>query len=103
MDIDLKNKKQTQKNQNNGRKYTIINNKIIIQGVLIKKDTGTNMSVLLNLTSIWINLGRYYLLEGYLLFPTVPRNVGFVMSVNENDHLKNRLTIWLSNKMLRLS
>ena len=47
------------------------------------------------------NLG-YYLLEGYLLFPTVPRNVGSVMSVNEHEHFKDRLTIWLCTKMLRL-
>ncbi len=49
-----------------------------------------------------LNIFGYYLLEGYLLFPTLPRNVGSVMSVNEHEHFKNRLTIWVCTKMLRL-
>ena len=57
-----------------------------------KKETGTNMPVSLELDKHLNNFG-YYLLEGYLFFPTVPKNVGSVMSVNENEHFKNRLTI----------
>ncbi len=30
-----------------------------------------------------------HLFEGYLLFPTVPRNVGSVTSVNEHEHFKD--------------
>ncbi len=40
-----------------------------------------------------LNILGHYLLEGYLLFPTVPRNVGSVMSVNEHEHFKDKLTI----------
>ncbi len=49
-----------------------------------------------------LNIFWYCLLEGYLLFPTVPRNAGSVMSVNEHKHFKDMLTIWLCTKMLRL-
>ncbi len=59
------------------------------------------MPVSLKLDKHLNNFG-YYLLEGYLLFPTVPRNVGSVMSVNKNKLFKNRLTIRLCTKMLRL-
>ncbi len=52
-----------------------------------KKETGTNMLVSLKLDK-HLNIFVHYLLEGYLLFPTVPRNVGSVMS-----HFKDRLTI----------
>ncbi len=52
---------------------------------LNKKETGTNMAILLKLDKHLNNFG-YYLLEGYLLFPTVPRNVGSITSVNENEH-----------------
>ena len=55
-------------------------------------ETGTHMPISLKLDKHLNNFG-YYLFEGYLLFPTVPRNVGSVMSVNENEHFKNRLTI----------
>ena len=57
-----------------------------------KKETGTNMPISRKLDRHLNNFG-YYLLEGYLLFPTVPRNVGSVMSVNEHEHFKDRLTI----------
>ncbi len=57
-----------------------------------KKETGTNMPVSLKLDK-HLNIFVHYLLEGYLLFPMVPRNVGSVMSVNEHEHLKDRLTI----------
>ncbi len=57
-----------------------------------KKETGTNMSVSLKLDKHLNNFG-HHLLEGYLLFPTVPRNAGSVMSVNEHEDFKNRLTI----------
>ena len=70
-------------------------------GYLNKKETGTNMPISPKLDKHLNNYG-YYLLEGYLLFPTVPRNVCSVMSVNENEHFKNRLTIWLCTKMWRL-
>ncbi len=49
-----------------------------------------------------LNIFGHYLLEGYLLFPTVPRNVGSVTSVNEHEHVRDRLTIWVCTKMLRL-
>ncbi len=32
-----------------------------------------------------LNIFGHYLLEGYLFFPMVPRNVGSIMSVNEHD------------------
>ncbi len=51
------------------------------------------MPVSLKLNKHLNNFG-YYLSEGYLLFPTVPRNLGSVMSVNENEHFKNRLTLY---------
>ncbi len=57
-----------------------------------KKETGTNMPVS-NKFDKHLNHFGYYLLEGYLLFPTVPRNVGSVMSVNEHEHFKDTLTI----------
>ena len=66
-----------------------------------KKETGQTCPFLLNLTSIWIHL-CIICLEGYLLFPMVPRYVGSVMSVNKNKLFKNRLTIWLCTKMLKL-
>ncbi len=55
----------------------------VYTGCLNKKETGTNH----------LNRFGYYLLEGYLLFTTVPRNVVSVMSVNEHEHFKDRLTI----------
>ncbi len=66
-----------------------------------KKESGTNMPVSLKLDK-HLNIFAYYLLEGYLLFPTVPRNAGSVMSVNEHEHFKDRLTSWLCTKMLRI-
>ena len=63
-----------------------------IQGVLIKRNAGQTWPVSLKLDKHLNHFG-YFLLEGYLLFLTVPRNVGSVMSVNENEHLKNSLTI----------
>ena len=65
---------------------------IIYTGCLNKKETGTNMPVSLKLDK-HLNILGHYLLEGYLLFPTVPRNVSSVMSVNEHEHFKDRLTI----------
>ncbi len=70
-------------------------------GCLNKKESGTNMPVSLKLDK-HLNNFAYYLLEGYLLFPTVPRNVGSVMIVNEHEHFKDRMTIWVCTKMLRL-
>ncbi len=61
-------------------------------GCVNKKETRTTMPVSLKLDKHLNNFG-YYLLEDYRLFPTLPRNVGSVMSVNENEHFKNRLTI----------
>ena len=61
-------------------------------GCLDKNETGTNIPISLKLDKHLNNIG-YYLIEGYHLFPMVPRNVGSVMSVNKNEHLKNRLTI----------
>ncbi len=66
-----------------------------------KKETGTNMPVSLKLDK-HLNIFGHRLLESYLLFPTVPRNVGSVMSVNEHEHFKDRLTIWVCTKMLKL-
>ena len=43
--------------------------------VCLKKETGTNMPISLKVDKHLNNFGCY-LLEGYLLFPTVPRNVG---------------------------
>ncbi len=74
---------------------------MIIQGLLIKRKPGQTCPFLLNLTSIWIHL-CIICLEGSLLFPMVPRYVGSVMSVNKNEHFKNRFTIWLCTKMLSL-
>ncbi len=51
------------------------------------------MSVSLKLDKHLNNLG-YYLLEGYLLFPALPRNVGSITSVNEHEHFNKRLTIF---------
>ncbi len=51
------------------------------------------MPVSLKIDKYLNNLG-YYLLEDYLLFPTVPRKLGSVMSVNENEYFKNRLTLY---------
>ena len=48
---------------------------ILIQGVLIKEKPGQTCPSL-KLDRYLNNFG-YYLLKGYLLFPTVPRNVGF--------------------------
>ena len=64
---------------------------------LNKKETRRNMPVSLKLDKHLNHFG-YYLLAGYLLSPTVPT----VMSVNENDHFKNRFTFWLCTKMLKL-
>ncbi len=50
------------------------------------------MPISLKLDKHLNNFG-YYLLDGYLPFPTVLRNVCSVMSVNENELFKNRLTI----------
>ncbi len=66
-----------------------------------KNKTRWNMPVSLKFDK-YLNHFGYYLLEGYLLFPTVPRNVGSVMSVNEHEHFKDTLTIWRCTKMLRL-
>ncbi len=63
-----------------------------IQGVLIKKETGTNMPISLKLDRHLNNFG-WYLLEGYLLFPMVPRNVGSITSVNKHEHFNKRLSI----------
>ncbi len=57
---------------------------------LNKKETGTNMPISLKLDKDLNNL-VYYLLEG--LFPTVPRNVGYITSVNKYQHFNKRLTI----------
>ncbi len=69
---------------------------------LNKKETGTNMPISLKLDKYFNNFG-YYLLGGYLLFPTVPRNVGSITSVNENEHFNKRLTIWLCTKSFQFS
>ncbi len=61
-------------------------------GCLNKNETGTNMPISLKLDK-HLNNFWYYLLQGYRLFSTVPRNVGSVMSLNENEHFKDRLTI----------
>ena len=66
--------------------------KNIYTGCPNKKETGKNMPVSLTL-DMHLNIFGHYLLEGYLLFPTVPRNVGSAMSVNEHEHFKDRLTI----------
>ena len=72
---------------------------------LNKKETGTNIPVSLKLDKHLNNFGCY-LLRGYLLFSTVPRNVGSIsvndMSVNEHKHFKESLTIWICTKILRL-
>ncbi len=60
---------------------------------LNKKEAGQTCPFLWNLTSIILNNFGYYLWEGYLLFPTVPRNVGSVLSVNEHKHFKEKSTI----------
>ncbi len=60
------------------------------------------MSISLKLNRHLNNLG-YYLSEGYLLFPTVPRNVGSITSVNEHEHFKDRLTIWLCTKSFKFN
>ncbi len=57
-----------------------------------KKETETYMPVSLKRDK-HVNIFGQYLLEGYLVFPTVPRNVGSVMSGNEHEHFKDRLTI----------
>ncbi len=59
----------------------------------VSKETGTNMPVSLKLDKHLNNFG-YYLLESYLFFPTVPRNVGSITftSVNEHEHFNKRLT-----------
>ncbi len=51
-----------------------------------KKETGTNMPISLKCDRHLNNFG-YYLVGGYLLFPTVPRNVhvGSITSVNEHE------------------
>ncbi len=67
-----------------------------------KNETGTNMPISLKLDRHLNNFG-YYLLEGYLFFPTVPRNVGSITSVNEHGHLNKRLTIWLSTKSFKFN
>ena len=54
---------------------------------LNKKETRTNMPVSQKVDKHLHNFG-YYLLEDYALFPTAPRNVGSIMSVNEHNHLK---------------
>ncbi len=72
--------------------------KSVIQGVLIKRKAGL---IFLKLDKHFSKFG-YYLLEGYLFFPKLPRNVGSVKSVNESEHFKNRLTTWLCTKMFRL-
>ena len=56
-----------------------------------KKESGTNMPVSLKLDK-HLNSCGYYLLEGYLLFTTVPRNVDSITSVNEQEHFNKRLT-----------
>ncbi len=63
---------------------------------LNKKETGTNRPISLKLDK-HLKYFEYYLLEGYLLFPTVPRNVGSITSVNEHKHLNfvpNTKTLW---------
>ena len=47
------------------------------------------MPISLQLDKHLNNFG-HYLLEGYLLFPTVPRNVGSITSVNENEHFNKK-------------
>ena len=49
------------------------------------------MSISLKLDKHLNNFG--YLLESYLLFPMVPRNVGSIMSVTEHEHFTEMLTI----------
>ena len=66
--------------------------KNILCSVPYKKETGTSIHISLKLDKHFNNLG-YYLLEGYLFFPTVPRNAGFIKSVNEHEHFNKRLTI----------
>ncbi len=63
---------------------------------LNKKETGTNMPIPLKLDKHLNNFG-YYLSKGYLLFSMVPRNLGSITSVNENEHFHKRLKIWLCN------
>ena len=72
---------------------------VFIQCVLIKRKPGQTCQFLWNLTD---NL-RYYLLEGYLPFPAVPRNGGSITSVNKHEHFYKRLTIWLCTKSFKLS
>ena len=48
--------------------------------LIIKKETGTDMPISLKFNTHLDNFG-YFLLEGYFLFPTVPRNVGSIPSV----------------------
>ena len=52
-------------------------------GCLNKKETGTNMPVSLKLDKHLNNFEH----------PMVPKNIGSVMSVNEHQHSKDRLTI----------
>ncbi len=66
--------------------------RVAYTGCLNKKETWTNEPISLKLDKHLSSFG-YCLLDGYPVFPTVPRNVGSVMSVNENEHFKNRLTI----------
>ena len=61
-------------------------------GCLNKNETGTNVPVSLKFDK-HLNKFGYYLLQGYLLFPTVTRTEGSVMPVNEKEHFKNMLTI----------
>ncbi len=55
-----------------------------IQGVLIKG----NRDKQAHFSGTWQAILGIICLEGYLLFPTVPKNVGSVMLVNENEHEK---------------
>ncbi len=57
-----------------------------------KKETGTNMPISVKPDKHLNNLG-YYLLEGYLFFPTVSKNVCSITLFNEHEHFKDRLTI----------
>ena len=51
-----------------------------IQSVQIERKPGQTCPFLWDLTGIWIIFG-IYLLEGYPVFPTVPRNVGSITSL----------------------
>ncbi len=54
---------------------------VLCTGCPNKKETRINMPITLELDK-HLNILGHYLLEGYLLFPTVPRNVGSVINTS---------------------